>query len=91
VSRSRRKSPVCGFTTASSEKKFKKECNSAFRAKERRIVQKIKEELESDLDIRLPKRLRDVVEPWAGDKDGKHYFGYLKKKNPKEYNKLMRK
>jgi hypothetical protein len=43
------------------------------------------------MDIKLPRRLRDVVEPWAGDKDGKHYFAYMKEKYPKIYAKYMRK
>jgi len=78
-------------TTARSEKKFKHLCNKVFRAKQRRLLRLLHEELESEMDIKLPRRLRDVVEPWAGDKDGKHYFAYMKEKYPKIYAKYMRK
>ena len=77
MSRSRKKSPVGGFTTAESEKDFKRDCNSTFRARQRRLIQKIHQEPDGDTDIHLPRHLRDVVEPWSGPKDGKCYFGNM--------------
>jgi hypothetical protein len=70
LSRSRRKTPISGITTARSEKEFKKISNHKFRARERTLVKKVLDE-----EIVMPERTRDVVETYAGPKDGKMYFG----------------
>jgi len=80
MSRSRRKTPIGSWAKASSEKRFKQDCNNVFNAKQRAILKKLKDDPESDLDIHLPRHLRDVVEPWTGPKDGKMYFGNMKDK-----------
>ncbi len=64
MSRSKRKTKICGWTSASSEKEDKQLANR----KLRRIV---KEKLKSGKVI-LPK-LREVSDVWCFDKDGKGY------------------
>jgi hypothetical protein len=64
---------VCGGRD--SEKKFKRNCNHKFRARQRRILKEVQFDLEGDVVVKLPHRLRDVMEPWGGPKDGKMYFG----------------
>lgn len=59
MSRSRRKTPVFGFTTATSEKQDKRLANRRLR----RVVHQGK----------LYVRLRDVSNVWSFDKDGKKY------------------
>ncbi|MBX9948638.1 MAG: hypothetical protein K2Y39_05730 [Candidatus Obscuribacterales bacterium] len=67
MSKSFRKSPICGITTAESEKKDKQLAHR----RERRIVRQI---LGSDpLRPVLPHR-REVSNVWSFDKDGKQYL-----------------
>lgn len=77
MSRSKRKTPIGGWTTALSEKDFKRDSNSVFRAEQRKIVHRLKKDPEGIEEIHLPRRLRDVVEPYTGPKDGKCYFGNM--------------
>ena len=79
MSRSRRKTPVKGITTASSEKQDKRLAN-------RRLRRKTKEQLDQHVsdDTPLPAQ-REVSNRWAMDKDGKLRF------DEDEYPKGMRK
>lgn len=80
MSRSYRKSPFCGITTAESEKKDKQLAHR----RERRIVSQI---LGSDpLRPVLPHR-REVSNVWSFDKDGKQRLSG----NSPDYLKIMRK
>ena len=64
MSRSYRKTPVVGMTTASSEKQDKRDAN-------RRIRRRIRSILSDDpLTDELP-RWRELSNPWAMAKDGK--------------------
>lgn len=67
MSRSRRKTPVTGFTSAESEKAFKKQSNHKLRARA-----KVKM-ADGEFDD-LPRRPRDVENPWNGPKDGKTWW-----------------
>lgn len=89
MSRSKRRTPISGIAKARSEKAFKRQTHQALRTKQRVLLKKVLES--ADLEVRLPRRGRDVENPWSGPKDGKSYFGELKKKNRKLYDKLMRK
>jgi hypothetical protein len=79
MSRSRRKTPICGITTAASEKLEKRKYNRAFRHATRRFLRHA--EPEDD----LPPQLRDYSDPWAMSKDGKTYF------DPRRFPECLRK
>jgi len=79
MSRSHRKNPICGITTARSEKQDKREYNRRFR----RAIKQALRHFDPESDV-LP-ILREYSDPWAMDKDGKHRFC------PKTYPHLMRK
>lgn len=79
MSRSRRKSPIKGTTTARSEKKDKRLHNRALR---HATTQKLKT-YEDSSDV-LPHRM-EITNPWTMAKDGKARF------DPKKNPKLMRK
>jgi hypothetical protein len=67
MSRSRRKTPVLGITTAKSEKQDKRIAN-------RKLRRAVKQRLGYDPDGVLP-ALREVSNVWSMDKDGKvRYF-----------------
>lgn len=78
MSRSRKKSPVCGVVSQDSEKQEKQDANRALR---RRVKQHLG--ANSD-DMSLPV-LREVSDVWSISKDGKFRF------NPSKDPKLMRK
>lgn len=78
MSRSRRKTPVTGITTATSEKQDKRSANRRLR---RRVKQRLDESPEIDV---LPLK-REISNVWAMDKDGKFRF------DPERYPELMRK
>jgi hypothetical protein len=78
MSRSRKKTPIGGITTARSEKHEKRLANR----KARRHV-RLALAADSDRDV-LP-HLREISDVWTIAKDGKHYFG------PHRYPKEMRK
>ncbi len=67
MSRSHRKTPKGGITTAKSEKEDKRFANR----KERRKV-KIVLQITPEAEI-LPHR-REISNPWVMAKDGKHYY-----------------
>jgi hypothetical protein len=78
VSRSRRKNPFTGFSTADSEKEDKRIANR----KERR---KIRQVLPAEPDpVQLPHR-RELSNVWSMDKDGK------RRVDPEANPKLLRK
>src|SRR5207244_2425008 len=79
MSRSRRKNPICGITTAQSEKQNKREYNRRFRRATRQALR----HFDTERDV-LP-HLREHSDPWAMDKDGKQRF------DPKAHPDLMRK
>lgn len=69
MSRSRRKTPICGITTADSDGEWK-----AMVA--RRLRHRVKQELNATLDgDRFAGKRWDIVNPWDAPKDGKSWFG----------------
>ncbi len=80
MSRSRRHTPVCGITTARSEKADKRQAHRRLRARTRSVAARA----HSETDTVWP-GLRDVSDPWAMAKDGKRPF------NPVRWPRLMRK
>jgi len=78
MSRSRRKTPVTGITTAISEKQEKRGANRKLR---RCVRQRLNEDAEGTL---LPLE-REICDVWTMDKDGKHRF------DPEHHPDLMRK
>lgn len=96
MSRSRKRTPICGWTTCRSEKEWKQRWHRRLRTAVRRHL------LQTHDDTRLPD-FREVSNPWTFGKDGKGYFGHLA--NPPDgdhtvtapqdcvdlYNRLMRK
>jgi hypothetical protein len=85
MSRSRHKTPICGNTTAESDKNFKKCCHSSERTMLREYLKK------ADFEADPEPKIYDAGNVYSSDKDGKQYCGDLEKKNPNEYEKLMRK
>lgn len=71
MSRSRRKTPVDGMTTARSEKQDKRLYNRRYRRVTKQMVH-----VEPEREL-LP-HLREYSDPWGMDKDGKHRFDPLK-------------
>ncbi len=78
MSRSRRKTPACGNTTAVSEKDDKRYAHRA----ERRVNHQF---LATTGDGDALKATRAVSNPWSMDKDGKQRF------DPQRFPELMRK
>ena len=66
MSRSRKRTPVCGFTTSDTEKQDKRLAN-------RRLRRKVRVILSAEPDPELP-ALREVSNVWSFDKDGKRRF-----------------
>jgi hypothetical protein len=75
MSRSRRKTPIFGNTTAKSDAEWKAKAA-------RKLRRKVKQHLEStyDGDGFAGKRW-DAVNPWSSEKDGKHYWTRAKPKD----------
>jgi hypothetical protein len=69
MSRSRRKTPICGMTTAVTEKADKRLANGALRAPLRVALKR------DGADHELTLILKDCSDIWAMDKDGKQWFG----------------
>ena len=69
MSRSRRKTPITGITTARSDHAWKKK---AARKLRHRVKQHLGKTLDSD---RFAGKRWDVVDPWNAPKDGKFRFG----------------
>ncbi|MEI5680488.1 MULTISPECIES: hypothetical protein [unclassified Mesorhizobium] len=64
MARSKKKTPICGMTTADSDKPFK----AAEHRRERRSVRRA---LDGGADVPSPLQFGN---PWASEKDGKHWF-----------------
>lgn len=69
MSRSRRKTPIFGITTATSEKYDKRLNNRALRAA-------VRKRLSHDLECVAPV-MREVSDPWCMAKDSKQWIGHL--------------
>jgi hypothetical protein len=69
MSRSRRKTPISGITTAASDGAWKA---TAARRLRHRVRQHLETTLEGDS---FAGKRWDVVNPWDAPKDGKHWFG----------------
>ncbi|MEL7939160.1 hypothetical protein [Pseudomonas delhiensis] len=67
MSRSRRKTPICGITTAASERFDKQTWHRSFRKAER-------QRLASD-PFSEPHHFREFCNDWLMHKDGKYYWG----------------
>ncbi len=76
MSRSRRKTPISGITTADSDHLWKKMAS---------LRHRVKQHLNATLDgDRFAGKRWDLVNPWSSQKDGKSWFGG-------RYPELMRK
>lgn len=69
MSRSYRKTPICGITTAESEKQDKRLANRLFRRNARQLLKLGKEP---------PFTIRVVSNVYSFEKDGKQYFSAMK-------------
>lgn len=67
MSRSRKKTPVIGFTCAKSDKPWKAKAARSFRHAARQGLGR------DDADALLPERRWAVVNPWDAPKDGKRW------------------
>lgn len=69
MSRSYRKTPKAGITTAKSDHAWKKKAA-------RRLRRRVKQDLQNSSDgDRFADKRWDVVDPWGAPKDGKFWFG----------------
>jgi hypothetical protein len=66
MSRSRRRTPITGWTTAESEKEDKRRANRAFRAAAKEAIRRSEEP---------PHHIRCVSEVYSWAKDGKTWLG----------------
>jgi hypothetical protein len=78
MSKSKKRTPICGVTRARSEKQDKRLYN-------RRYRRACKQVLHIHRACELLPQLREYSNPWAMSKDGKRWF------DPREWPKLMRK
>lgn len=72
MSKSRKKTPITGWSLAKSEKKDKKIWHKRYRAKERDNIMSL-DVNEFDLNY-LPVDIRQVSNPWCMRKDGKYFL-----------------
>jgi len=72
MSRSIRKTPIFGFTTAKSEKQDKRKWNRRFRKVCKKLIQ---------LETETPVKLAGVTNIWDGAKDGRYYWKGATKKD----------
>ena len=77
MSRSRRKQPITGITTARSERLDKRQWHSRMRSQERAALsqRRLQDEREH-----IPVHRHDVGSVWAMAKDGKQYFPLFKQR-----------
>lgn len=80
MSRSRRHTPICGMTTARSEKGDKRQAHRRLRARTRTVA--ARDHPGTDSVWPIP---REVSDPWDMAKDGKLAF------DPRRHHRLMRK
>lgn len=71
MSRSRRKTPITGYTNCRSEKQDKQIWHGRWRARERTAMANISSEL---CDAYIPLMENEVSHVWAMGKDGKQYW-----------------
>jgi hypothetical protein len=75
MSRSYRKTPIFGHTTAESDHEWKKKAARLLR-------HRVKQHLDATLDgSRFAGKRWDLVNPWSSEKDGKHYWAKAKARN----------
>ena len=67
MTRSRRKTPISGITTASSEKQDKRLAN-------RKVRRAVKQALAGKVDVDVLPHRRELTHPWTMAKDGKIWF-----------------
>jgi hypothetical protein len=68
MSRSRRKTPIFGYTSAKSDAEWKAQSARALRRTVRQV-------LKATLDLSdFPGKRWDLVNPWSAPKDGKHWW-----------------
>ena len=68
MSRSHRKTPICGITSASSDARWKAMAS-------RKLRHRVKQELTATLDTtKYAGKRWDLVNPWSSEKDGKQYW-----------------
>ncbi len=67
MSRSYRKTPITGITTAASEKRDKQLAN-------RRLRRRVKQALRGEPEAQVLPLKREVSDVWTMDKDGKRWF-----------------
>ncbi|TCC89162.1 hypothetical protein EZ428_15790 [Pedobacter frigiditerrae] len=72
MSRSKRKTPFFGFTTATSEKLMKRKWNKRFRRVAKALML---------VDKEIPVKKQAVSDIWEGGKDGKFYWKAHTKKD----------
>jgi hypothetical protein len=78
MSGSRKKTPISGITTATSEKQDKRHAN-------RRVRRAVKQALHSAEDPEVLPHRRELTDPWAMAKDGKRWF------DPRRFPEVLRK
>ena len=78
MSRSRRKTPICGITCSESEKKDKQLGHRKFRRKVKSILS-----VNPFSDI-FPTE-NEIMNVWEMSKDGKQYFGVRKSKHKSDF------
>lgn len=71
MSRSRRKTPIHGNTTASTERWDKQEWHSRFRSKERQKLHILLTKIEHE---HITTHYLEVSDTWGMAKDGRHYW-----------------
>jgi hypothetical protein len=69
MSRSRRKTPIMGLTTAESERKDKQRWHRRFRAVEHRLLARMPDE-----DEHIPPEVHTIANVWSFAKDGKQHI-----------------
>lgn len=80
MTRSRRKTPIFGITTAESEKNFKAQEHQRERSAVRDVINGfiVHDPSEEDATIPAPKKFGN---PWAGPKDGRRFWKNAKEKD----------
>ncbi|MBV7428082.1 MULTISPECIES: hypothetical protein [unclassified Acidovorax] len=71
MSRSRRKTPIFGITTARSEREDKALWHGRWRAAERTVLAAV---LPGDADAHMTTLARSVSDPWGMAKDGRRFW-----------------
>lgn len=88
MSRSYKKTPIIGHTTAESEKYDKKIWHRRFRHKTKDILRSMRNDPDMIDDTVMPVE-GDVSNTWAMSKDGKSYLGNWLKKNMDRIREIM--